>query len=164
MSRKLLIPGIALAMLGFAATSGIAAAKIASSPTSASTIDTATSKKNGTVLAAEGFTVYTLKPNKKKCDAKCLKAWPPVVLPEGTTAPSAGNGVDQSKLGTTPMADGSMQVTYGGKALYWFHKDKKPGDVKGNVTDKWGKWKTVTLKKGSGSTDTTNPGTGGSSF
>jgi len=168
MSRKLLIAGLTVATtLGFAAISGPASAKVAGSPTSATTISTASSKKNGTVLMAEGFTIYTLKPNSHKCDAKCLKQWPPVLLPSGVTAPTAGPGVNQSMLGTVTTSNGSLQVTYNGKALYWFFKDKSTGQVKGNIKDKWGKWATVVLKKGtasSGGGGGSNNGTGGTSF
>ena len=37
-----------------------------------------------------------------------------------------------------------LQVTYAGKALYWFYEDSKPNQVKGDVKDKWGTWSVVT--------------------
>ena len=75
-----------------------------------------------------------------------------MLLPQGVTTATAGTGVDASKLGTVAAADGALQVTYSGKPLYWFSKDKAPGQVHGNVTDKWGKWSTVvTAKSSSGS-------------
>ena len=95
-----------------------------------------------------GNTVYILKPSKTACTAKCLKAWPPVLLPAGVTAATAGTGVDASKLGTVCRRRAALQITYGGKALYWFVKDKAPGQVKGNIKDKWGKWVTVVTVKG----------------
>src|SRR5262249_30203228 len=48
-------------------------------PMTATTVSTAANAKLGTILVA-GNTVYTLKPSKTSYDAKCLKAWPPVVL------------------------------------------------------------------------------------
>jgi predicted lipoprotein with Yx(FWY)xxD motif len=165
MARKLLIASIAVAtMLGFAVTGGLASAKVANAPTTASVISTAQSAKFGTILVAGGFTVYTLKPSKTPCDAKCLKAWPPVLLPKGVTTATAGAGVDASKLGTVTTADGSLQITYSGKALYWFQKDKGPGQVHGNVKNKWGKWSTVVTKKSSKPKGKSNAGTGGTSF
>lgn len=167
MTRKLLITSIALAaVLGFA-TTGVASAASATSTRTASAIATAKTTKLGTFLVADGNAVYTLKPSKKPCDtdAKCLKAWAPVLLPSGTTTATAGGGVDAAKLGTVAAAGGALQVTYSGKALYWFFKDKAPGQVKGNVKDKWGKWHTVvTVKSKARTKPKPNPGTGGSSF
>jgi hypothetical protein len=42
---------------------------------------------------------------------------------------------------------GGLQVTYLGKPLYWFFEDKTPGQVKGNVSDTWGKWSDVVLAR-----------------
>jgi predicted lipoprotein with Yx(FWY)xxD motif len=127
-------------------------------------IATATSKKFGTYLVS-GRSLYQL--NKSDCSsAKCQKFWPPLLLPKGVTGATAGHGVNAAKLGTTKVANGKLQVTYGGKALFWFIKDTAPGQVKGaNATDKWGKWTlTVTVKpesSGSATTTTTSPKSGG---
>jgi predicted lipoprotein with Yx(FWY)xxD motif len=139
------------------------AAGAATSPRTASEISTAKDAKLGTILVA-GETVYTLKPSKTKCTAKCLKAWPPVELPQGMTTAVAGTGVTATKLGTKALSDGTRQVTYGGKPLYWFVKDTAPGQVKGNITDKWGKWLTVVTVPSASKSGGTNAGTGGVSF
>ena len=55
-----------------------------------------------------------------------------------TGAPVAGEGVDASKLGTTNRTDGTVQVTYNGWPLYYYEKDKAPGDVVGQ--DVGGVW------------------------
>jgi predicted lipoprotein with Yx(FWY)xxD motif len=39
--------------------------------------------------------------------------------------------LDASKLGTATRKDGSSQVTYNGWPLYYYAKDKAPGDVTG---------------------------------
>jgi hypothetical protein len=62
------------------------------------------------------------------------------------TKATAGTGVSPAKLGTKRIANG-RQVTYGGKALFWFFEDRVAGQVKGNVTDVWGKWIDVVLVK-----------------
>ena len=147
-------PGrVAAAALALGALSALAFAPSAGAAPSSGTateISTAKNAKLGTILVSEE-TVYSLKPSKTACTAKCLKIWKPVLLPAGVTSATAGDGVDASKLGTVAAAGGAMQVTYGGKALYWFTKDKAPGQVKGNITDKWGKWTTVaTVKSKSG--------------
>jgi predicted lipoprotein with Yx(FWY)xxD motif len=45
--------------------------------------------------------------------------------------PSAGSGLDQSKLTTVKRADGSTQVTYAGHPLYYYSGDSGPGTAKG---------------------------------
>jgi len=145
----------------FTAAPGVAAA--AARPTTASVISTAKNAKLGRFLVS-GTTVYALKPSKTACTAKCLEVWPPLLLPQGVMAATAGGGVDASKLGTTAAANGARQITYAGKALYWFAKDKAAGQVKGNVTDKWGKWYTIVTVKSASSSNTTNAGNGGTGF
>jgi len=164
MTRKPLITSIALAaMLGFAATGSIASAYGATSPRTASAISTAKNAKLGTILVADGNAVYTLKASKTGCTAKCLKTWAPVLLPQGVTTATAGRGVNAAKLGTAPATGGALQVTYSGKALYWLSKDKAPGQVHGNVSNKFGKWSTVVTVKSS-KKNKPNAGTGGTSF
>ena len=124
------------------------------------TITTFKSTTYGTVLVS-GTTVYTLKASSVACTAKCLKVWPEVLLPKGVTKATAGHGVSAAKLGTVSRAGGRLQVTYGGAALYWFSKDLAPGQIKGSVTDTWGKWTVVvTLKPSGGATTTTTTGGG----
>jgi predicted lipoprotein with Yx(FWY)xxD motif len=125
-------------------------------------ISTLKTAKYGTILVS-GRTVYTLKSSSVKCTSTCLKFWAGVFLPKGATKATAGSGVNGAKLGTVKGVGGKMQVTYGGKALYYFSLDKAPGQVKGNVTDTWGKWSdVVTVKpKGKPTTTTTVAGGGG---
>jgi predicted lipoprotein with Yx(FWY)xxD motif len=138
-------------------------AAAATTQTTATVISTAKNAKLGTILVS-GNTVYTVKV-KSACTAQCAKTWTPVELPSGVTSATAGTGVDSSKLGTTTTSDGALQVTYGGKPLYWSTKDKAPGQVHGAVSDKWGKWAAVvTAAAKSGSTGDTSPGTGGNAF
>jgi predicted lipoprotein with Yx(FWY)xxD motif len=103
------------------------------------------SAKFGTILT-DGTTLYTLKPDATSCTATCHKYWIPVDLPKGDTKAEAGAGVNADKLGTVKVK-GGHQVTYGGKPLYWFFEDKSAGQVKGNLTDTWGKWLDVVLVK-----------------
>ena len=113
--------------------------------------------KYGTILESTR-TVYTLVPSKVACTAKCLSIWPEVLLPKGSTKAVAGRGVNATKLGTVKRAGGRLQVTYAGKALYYFAFDRATGQVKGNVKDTWGKWMDVTLVKST----TTTTAAGGS--
>jgi predicted lipoprotein with Yx(FWY)xxD motif len=130
--------------------------------------------KFGKVLS-DGDTVYTLKPDSTACTKKCWTYWPPVVLPAGVKHPKVGRGVKASKLGTRTVHGVGRQVTYDGHLLYWYYRDKAPGQVKGNVTDTWGQWSPVFLSKShphpgstplphTGSTSGSTPGSGGVSF
>ena len=157
------IAAVAVAIGGLSALAFAPGIAAAANPTTASAISTAKNAKLGVILVS-GNTVYTLKPSKTACTAACLKAWPPVLLPKGETSATAGSGVDDSKLGTKAAADGSLQITYSGKPLYWFAGDTAPGQVHGNVTNKWGKWSTVVAAKSSTTPSTTNAGTGGTAF
>jgi predicted lipoprotein with Yx(FWY)xxD motif len=89
----------------------------------------------------KGMTLYLFTkdtPNTTTCYDKCAAAWPPLLT---TGAPAGGTGVDASKFGTTKRTDGTVQVTYNGWPLYYFAKDKAPGDVTGQ--DVGGVWYVV---------------------
>jgi predicted lipoprotein with Yx(FWY)xxD motif len=91
------------------------------------TISTASVMGVGTVLVdGSGMTLYYDKAESDgtiKCTGGCATAWPPVLLPDGASAATAGTGVDASQLGTIARPDGGSQVTYGGKPLYLFQGD-----------------------------------------
>jgi predicted lipoprotein with Yx(FWY)xxD motif len=151
------------------AVGGLSASVLAAGSAGAATsrvVSTTHSAKFGTILVS-GKTVYTLKASKTPCKATCLKVWPEVVLPKGTTKATAGSGVNAAKLGTVKRSGGSLQLTYGGKPLYWFSGDAAAGQVHGNLTDSWGKWSVVVIANpthaGSGSGGS-SAGTGGVSF
>jgi predicted lipoprotein with Yx(FWY)xxD motif len=130
-------------------------------------VSTAKSSKYGTILVS-GKSLYTLKPSATACNAACVSIWPELVLPKGVTKAKAGSGVSASKLGTVKRSGGVLQVTYSGKALYFFSGDGASGQVNGNVSDTWGKWSVVVTKKKSSSsgsnTGTTSSGSGGAGF
>jgi predicted lipoprotein with Yx(FWY)xxD motif len=125
-------------------------------------VSTLVTNNFGTILQSSR-TVYTLTPSKVPCTATCLVYWPEVLLPKGTTRATAGHGVNPARLGTIKRPGGRLQVTYQGRALYWFSFDKAPGQVKGNVRDTWGKWSVVVVKpaaKGQGTASSTGGGGG----
>jgi len=153
-ARRVLPRAAAVALaLGGLATSLVAAdAAGATSRTKALVISTTTNPKYGTILVS-GTTVYTLKTaSKVPCGVKCLKVWPQVLLPKGVKQAKAGNGVNASKLGTVKRRGGALQVTYAGKALYWFYEDSRPNQVKGDVKDKWGTWSVVVMSSATSGT------------
>jgi predicted lipoprotein with Yx(FWY)xxD motif len=97
---------------------------------------------NGTygslLVSAGGMTLYHMtveKPGSVKCTGVCAKFWPPLVVSHGAK-PTAGAGVNGSKLGTIKRPDGRVQVTFAGFPLYLYAADKKPGDVKGQGVEK----------------------------
>jgi len=96
--------------------------------------------KNGKYSAflvdGKGMTLYLFtqdSPGKTTCYDQCATYWPPL-LTSGT--PTAGTGVDASKFGTVTRTDGTTQVTYNGWPLYYFAKDKQPGDTTGDGVQK----------------------------
>ena len=157
--------------IAIAALSGLSGLVLADGTAGAATSVVVSKTKNaklGTILVS-GKTVYTLKASKTPCSTQCLKIWPALMLPKGVAKATAGKGVSASKLGTLKRSGGALQVTYAGKPLYWFSGDTAAGQVNGNITDTWGKWSVVVMKKpahsssGSGSGGA-NAGTGGASF
>lgn len=81
------------------------------------------------------MTVYTFSRDSagvSNCSGACLAAWPAVSVASGQT-PTAGAGLTGT-LGTITRADGTVQVTYNGLPLYFFHNDHSPGDTNGHYT------------------------------
>ena len=69
--------------------------------------------------------------DKSNCYDECAAAWPPVLT---SGAPVAGDGVDEALLGTTKRDDGSTQLTYGGRPLYYYAHEG-PGEVRCHNVD-----------------------------
>ena len=94
---------------------------------------------------ANGQVVYVFEIDRRdrsNCtSAECVKAWPPVLT---ENPPSAGPGVDAELLGTIRRDDGTLQVTYNGRPLY-FYEHEGPGEIKcHNVSLHGGLWWVVT--------------------
>ena len=98
----------------------------------------------GTVLVdGQGKTLYLLtseKGGKVTCTAStgCTKFWPEITLPKGTTAATAGTGVQSSLLGTVKDASGNLEVTYNGWPVYTFVGDSGPGVAHGQGQTSFG--------------------------
>jgi predicted lipoprotein with Yx(FWY)xxD motif len=106
------------------------------SPTAAPIVLAQSVGTMGTILvaASNSHTVYTFNsdsPGVSTCTGGCATTWPPLTIASGT--PTGGPGVT-GQLGTITRSDGSLQVTYKGLPLYFFHSDSNPGDTKGNYT------------------------------
>jgi predicted lipoprotein with Yx(FWY)xxD motif len=94
---------------------------------------------------ANGQAIYVFEiddPNQSNCtSAECVQAWPPVLTEE---QPSAGAGIEAELLGTIRRDDGTLQVTYNGRPLY-FYEHEGPGEIKcHNVNLHGGLWWVVT--------------------
>ncbi|MGE5124231.1 MAG: hypothetical protein ACM3H7_06900 [Acidobacteriaceae bacterium] len=96
------------------------------------TLMVATDPKLGEFLVdGNGMTLYIFtkdSPDKSNCTGSCLTNWPPL-LTQGS--PKLGSGIDDSKIGTALLADGTHIVTYNHLPLYYYIKDSKPGDTSG---------------------------------
>jgi len=86
----------------------------------------------GEALVYEGMTMYVFDMDTDgtiACVDACTDVWPPVGV-EGD--PVAGEGVDQSLLGTVERDDGSTQLTIDGRPVYTFSGDQAAGDATGD--------------------------------
>ncbi len=104
------------------------------------TLGTATSDLGTFLTGQDGLTIYYFAadstPGVSVCEGECLAAWPPVTVPPGNTV-AAGEGVT-GVLGLITGTDGSTQVTYDGRPLYYWQGDTEAGQTTGHgVNDIW---------------------------
>ena len=101
--------------------------------------------------------------NKSSCSGACAAAWPPLTT---NAAPSASGGTVAAELGTITRSDGSKQVTYLGRPLYYYAGDSGPGMTSGNGSDQFGaKWWLISPSGGQvgASTSANSASSGGTS-
>ena len=114
--RKLLVL-LAVTALG-------ACASMASAPTQV---------KGGVVTGSNGMTLYTFDKDaagsgKSVCNGPCATNWPPLFADEGAQASGDYSIVTRD--------DGKKQWALKGKPLYFWAKDKQPGDKTGDGVNK----------------------------
>ncbi len=111
-----------------------------SAPTKSLTLASTTLPSVGSVLTGpNGRTLYyftTDSSTATTCTGECAVVWPPLIVPAGTQ-PMLTSAVPGT-LGTVMRPDGSTQVTYNGRLLYYYHGDTDPGQDKGQGVD--GTW------------------------
>jgi predicted lipoprotein with Yx(FWY)xxD motif len=98
------------------------------------TVAVATSKLGDILVDADGRTLYAFtkdKGDQSVCSGQCATNWPAL-----TGTATAGTGAQAALLSTSNQVNGSTQVTYGGKPLYYFAGDAKPGDTNGQGVGK----------------------------
>jgi predicted lipoprotein with Yx(FWY)xxD motif len=93
----------------------------------------------GTILTdSHGNTLYVFLADtegESTCYDECADNWP-ALRARGELV--GGEGVDGSLLGTAERTDGTLQVTYAGRPLYYFAGDQQPGDTNGQeIGDVW---------------------------
>ena len=90
---------------------------------------------NGILTSSYGKTMYTFDKDqtgsgKSECVSTCADNWPPVYVEPGIKISGDFSSITRN--------DGQKQLTYKGKPLYFFAKDKNPGDKTGdNVNNVW---------------------------
>ena len=91
------------------------------------------------VVGMDGKSLYIFTPDSgstSSCNDECAVNWPPLTADSAADV-AAGEGVTGA-LGTITRADGSLQITLGGKPLYYFKGDQADGDVNGQgLNDVW---------------------------
>jgi len=104
------------------------------------TLGTASSDLGTFLVGRDGLTTYYFaadaSPGVSVCEGDCLTAWPPVTVPPGNTVVASEEvpGV----LGLISTTDGSSQVTYDGRPLYYWQGDTEAGQTNGHgVNDIW---------------------------
>lgn len=104
------------------------------------TLQTATTELGTFLTGRDGLTIYYFAadttPGVSVCEGDCLAAWPPVTVPPGNSV-AASDGVP-GVLGLITATDGSTQVTYDGRPLYYWISDTEAGQTSGHgVNDVW---------------------------
>ena len=140
--RLFLVAVLGLAGLAVTAVSGAAAARSSGDAASAGGTVTVRSSQWGRILFDKNrraLYAFTRDPRGKTvCNGACAVAWPPYIA---SGRLRAGAGAKTSLLGTTKRRDGKRQVTYAGRALYYYVGDRKPGEVRcQNVFEFGGLW------------------------
>ncbi|HHH20950.1 MAG TPA: hypothetical protein ENK87_03390 [Nitratifractor sp.] len=92
---------------------------------------------------SQGMALYAFDKDSKNlsnCKDECLKKWPSFYA----DLHSVPKGLTKSDFGTIIRADGKRQTTYKGKPLYYFFKDIKVHDTKGDWVK--GVWHLIEVK------------------
>ena len=106
------------------------------------------------VVDGVGRTVYASSsdgPEQSTCYGACADTWLPL-LADGD--PAGGIGIQVAEVGTFARRDGSQQVIYQGRPLYWYAGDDMPGQINGHGVELFGaEWFVVTPDGGRASVE-----------
>ena len=127
-----------------AAALALATPAMSSSAADRATVTVHSSKFGRILFDGRGFALYAFtrdRAGRSACTGSCARAWPPYVV---RMRPNAGTGTTASLLGTIRRGNGSRQVTYAGKPLYYYVGDREPLQVLcQNVVEFGGVWLVV---------------------
>jgi predicted lipoprotein with Yx(FWY)xxD motif len=149
--RTLLSVGSAAAALVVAGCGGASYGSGPGNPSSAGNASRAPSAAGGAALRvitdpklgriivdAKGRTLYDFvidKGTASVCYGACASLWPPYTT---NGRPVAGKGVLPKLIGTTKRRDGSSEVTYAGRPLYYYAPDRARGQITGQALNQFG--------------------------
>lgn len=86
------------------------------------------------LIGSNGKTLYTYDADTdgtSHCTGVCAENWPPYLVPNASALTNLQSGVTGT-ASTTTRTDGSLQVTYNGKPLYFYKNDTSTSPVAGN--------------------------------
>jgi predicted lipoprotein with Yx(FWY)xxD motif len=115
-----------------------AAPTASSGSPSAAIVNLGGSKLGQTLVDGQGRTLYLFeadKAGKSECNGACTSAWPPYVT---SSAPHPGTGVTGALLATSVRGDGTTQVTYNHRPLYFYSGDTGAGQQNGEGLNAFG--------------------------
>lgn len=152
--NKFLIPtavgaSLLLAACGGSSHSSSSPAASASAPASqpargsstALTISTAKGSLGTYLTGASGRALYIWmadSKDKSSCSGGCAKAWPPLTA---SSMPKLTGGANVADVTLISRSDGTKQVAYKGRPLYYYAGDTGPGMTNGQGSDQFGaKW------------------------
>jgi len=91
------------------------------------------------MVDARGVTLYAFSadvPGRSACTGACPRTWPPARSYGGK--PQPGPGSDPVSVGSIQREDGSNQVTFNGRPVYFYTGDHGPGQTNGQGRQEFG--------------------------
>jgi predicted lipoprotein with Yx(FWY)xxD motif len=86
------------------------------------------------LVGPNGMTLYFFAKDAagmSNCSGQCLENWPALTVP-ADLKPTAADGIEGALSSFTRADDGTHQLTYNGRPLYFFAGDSLPGDTHGD--------------------------------
>jgi predicted lipoprotein with Yx(FWY)xxD motif len=95
------------------------------------------------LVNGQGRTLYRFGSDGRRlsrCDGACARTWPPFIV---RGLPRRGDGVKARLLGTIRRPNGKLQLTYGGRPLYFYAHEEARQVLCQNVFEFGGLWLVV---------------------